>query len=402
MKKTGGSLPIRNLIKRPARTTGLVILAVLLSVTVFGGTLIVGSLRSGLSSLDDRLGADIMVVPYEATTQSDFEDIILQGSMGYFYMDSSYMDKIADVEGVSQMSPQFYLVSTSLGCCSVPVQIVGFDPATDFSITPWVKKSYNREIQDMEVVVGNDLNVFVGDTMSFYGVNVQVAAKLDKTGTGLDTAVYTNQNTIKTLIQASLDKNLNTFKEINADQVVSCVLLNVSDGYTPEEVMNDINIHSHHKYKAFQTKNLISDVSGSLNGISDVIGIMVIAIWLLALGVMVAAFMMSVGERKREFAVLRAMGASRRKLSGIVMKEGIAVSFFGSLIGILLGAVIIMPFSNFIEVQLGLPFLLPSVGAILLTAAGALVVSTLAGSLACLAASYKISKIDTGLILRES
>lgn len=400
MRKLWKSLSIRNLARRPARSAGLIVLAVLLSFTVFVGTLVVRSLRTGLSSLNDRLGADIMVVPYEATTRSSFENILLQGSMGYFYMDSSYLDKIAKMEGVGKISTQFYLVSTSSGCCSVPVQIIGFDPETDFTISPWVKKSYGRTLNDLDIVVGNDLNAFVGDTLRFYGVDVHVAAKLEKTGTGLDTAVYTNKNTIQTLIRASLDKKLNHFQNIDPDKVISCILLNVADGYTPEEVTNEINIHVR-KVEAVQTKNMISDVSGSLTGVSDVIGILAAAVWVLALGIMIAVFMLSVGERKREFAVLRAMGASRKKVSRIVMVEGMTVSVLGSLAGAITGAVLVLSFSSLIESQLGLPFLVPSFGQILLTAVVSILVSMLAGSLSSIVASYKISRMDTALILRE-
>lgn len=400
MKRFFRSHIIRNIVKRPVRSVGLIILMVLLSFSIFAGTLVISSLRKGLNSLEDRLGADIMVVPYEATTKSDLENIVLQGNTGYFYMDSSYLTKIASMDGIGQISAQFYLASTSSGCCSVPVEIIGFDPETDFTILPWIKKSYKSELKDLEVVVGNDLNAFVGDTLTFYGTEVRVAAKLEKTGTNLDTAVYTNENTIKTLIQSSLDKKMNTFADINPDKVISCIMINVADGYTIEEVLNDINIHVR-KVEAVQTKNMISGISQSLKGISDVIGILVIAVWILALVIMIVAFTMSSGERKKEFAILRTVGASRTRLAGLVMGEGVAISLMGSVAGIIVGAILILPFSNFLEEAFGLPFLLPKLSVILMVALISLVVSLMAGSLTCIIASYRISRIDTGLILRE-
>lgn len=391
---------IRNIIKRPVRSVGLATLVMLLSFSVFSGTLIIASMRNGLGSLKDRLGADIMVVPYEATTKSNLENIILQGNTGYFYMDSSYLEKIASMEGIGQISAQFYLASTSAGCCSVPVEIIGFDPDTDFTIQPWIKQSYHKELKELDVVVGNDLNAFVGDTLTFYGVDVHVAAKLDKTGTNLDTAVYTNESTIKRLIQSSLDKKMNNFADIDPDKVISCIMINVADGYTIEEVLNDINIHVR-KVEAIKTKNMISGIARSLSGVSDVIGILVIVVWVLALVIMIIAFTVSSMERKKEFAVLRAIGASRGKLAGLVMGEGITISLIGSLVGIVLGALLILPFSNFLEGAFELPFLLPKITIILLAALMSAVISLMAGSLACIIASYRISRIDTGLILRE-
>lgn len=401
MSNLKNSLPFKNLIKRPARSTALLVLAAFLAFSVCAGTLVISSLRSGLGSLQDRLGADIMVVPYEAATKSDLEDIVLQGNTGYFYMDSKYYDQVAAIDGVGQISAQYFLASTSSGCCSIPVQIIGYDPETDFTISPWIKKSGGNELQDMDVVVGNDLNAFVGDTLTFYNTEVHVAAKLEKTGTALDTAVYTNVNTIKALIQSSLDMNMNSFSNLDPDHVVSCVLVNVADGYNVDEVLNDINLHVR-KTEAVKTKNMISGVSSSLQGVSDVVGILIAAIWVLALVIMIIVFAMSANERRKEFAILRVVGASRKKLSRVVMTEGILVSVTGSIIGVVIACIAIVPFSTFIETTLNLPFLLPSVPLIIVVAVISLVAATVAGSLTSLVASRKISKMDTGLILRES
>ena len=82
------NLPLKNLKGKPVRSAMLLLLTVLLSFVILAGSLTVSSLRTGLSSLQSRLGADIMVVPYEATTKSSLENIVLQGNTGYFYMDS--------------------------------------------------------------------------------------------------------------------------------------------------------------------------------------------------------------------------------------------------------------------------------------------------------------------------
>lgn len=400
MARLKNSIPYKNLVRRPARTAALTILAALLSFSVFCGTMVVGSLKNGLSSLQDRLGADIMVVPYEAMTKSNLSNIILQGSTGYFYMDNGKYEKLREIDGVGQISPQFFLASTSSGCCSLPVQIIGIDPETDFTISPWIKKSGVDRLSDMEVYVGNDLNAFVGDNLTFYGTDVRVVGKLDKTGTTLDTAVYTNQETIEKLIASSLALNMNEFADIDPEKVVSCVLINVADGYTVEDVLNDINIHVR-KVEAIQTKNMISGVSESLSGVSDVIGILMIAVWVLALSILVIAFAVSVNERKKEFAVIRAIGASGKKLSGLLLAEGLLTSLLGGIIGAGIGCLVVLPFGNLIETQLAMPFLLPAPWMILLTAVLSVVLATLAGALASMLIGRRVSRIDTALILRE-
>ena len=392
-------LAYRNLKARPLRTAILVILTALLSLTICGGTMLVSGLQSGLGSLEARLGADIMVVPYEAKTKSDLENIVLQGNPGYFYMDRSRLDKIAATEGIGQISAQFYLASASAGCCSLPVQIIGFDPETDFTVTPWMKRSFTGTLQTGDIVVGNDLNAFPGDTLQFYGVNCHVAAKLDKTGTYYDTAVFTNEDTIRALIRSSLDKGMNDFKDVDPAKVVSAVLINVAEGYSTEEVMNDINIHVK-KVKAVQTKEMISGIAHSLKGTSDVIGLLIAAVWILGLVILLLTFSMQIGERKREFAVLRVIGASRGKLASVVLQEALLSGSIGAVTGTAAALLGMLSFRTAIGAQIGLPFLLPGAGVTAALAAGSVFAVMLSGAAAAAFSAYRISRIDTATILR--
>ena len=57
------SLSIKNLVRKPGRTTALVLLTAFLALAVFGGSVVVLSLQRGLNSLEARLGADRIVLP---------------------------------------------------------------------------------------------------------------------------------------------------------------------------------------------------------------------------------------------------------------------------------------------------------------------------------------------------
>ena len=82
----------RNLTRKPGRTTALILLTAFLSLSLFAGTMVVSSLRRGLSSMENRLGADIIVVPAEAESKSSLKNMLLQGTIGTFYMDASAVD----------------------------------------------------------------------------------------------------------------------------------------------------------------------------------------------------------------------------------------------------------------------------------------------------------------------
>lgn len=50
--------------------------------------------------------------------------------------------------------------------------------------------------------------------------------------------------------------------------------------------------------------------------------------------------LLSVMERRRELAVLRVVGASRRFIRSMVTLEGLSIATFGCLLGLVLGAVL--------------------------------------------------------------
>ena len=138
-------LPWMNLSHRPLRTAALLVLTFFLSFVIFAGSMAVVSLQNGLGTLENRLGADIIVVPNTAKRKVDPKTMILDGTPGYFYMEREKMVLISHIEGVEKVSPQIFLASLSASCCSVPVQIIGFEPETDFIIQPWIRESYGRE-----------------------------------------------------------------------------------------------------------------------------------------------------------------------------------------------------------------------------------------------------------------
>ncbi len=96
------SLPLKNLRRKPARTWALLALVCFLAFSVFGGSLVVFSLQSGLNSLEARLGADVIVVPTSAKSKVNLDDMLLQGTTGYFYMDYAILEQVSAVEGVEK------------------------------------------------------------------------------------------------------------------------------------------------------------------------------------------------------------------------------------------------------------------------------------------------------------
>ena len=395
------TLPIKNLLRRPGRTVALAALTALLALSVFGGSIVVMSLRQGLNSLESRLGADIIVVPSSAQSKVSFQNMLLQGTTGAFSMDAENLERVREVEGVEVTAPQVFLASLKADCCSVKIQVIGFDPETDFFVRPWIEQSYSMNLGDLDVMVGCKVEAGIGETIRIYDERCKVVGKLAATGTGLDTAVYCNMDTMKTLLKAAEAKGVShkVTSDPN-DDVISAIYVKVREGYDISQVNSKIQGHTR-KCSAVRTKSMLTDVSDSLAGISNTITMLIVAIWILALVILLIAFAMIAGERKREFAVLRLLGTSRSMLSGLVLKESALCSLAGGVLGVLLASLIVFPFTTLIETKLGLPYFRPAMSSVLLLGLGSLTATVIIGAVASTWASFRLSRVDPGIVLRE-
>lgn len=377
----------------------LAMLTAFLALAVFGGSVVVLSLRSGLNSLEARLGADIILVPSQAQSKVSFQNMFLQGTTGAFYMDASALDKALEVEGVEKAAPQTFLASLKADCCSIKIQVIGIDPERDFTVQPWISRSLSRGLNDMEVAVGCKVEADVGEIIRIYDQRCKVVARLESTGTGLDTAVYCDMDTMNKLLAAAEEKGV-SHKIESGDQVISAVYIKVKDGCSIDEVNSRLNGHIR-KVTAVRTRSMITGVSDSLAGVSRTVTFLIVAVWVLAFLILLLAFMLIIRERAREFAVLRLEGASRGMLSRLVLTESSLCGLLGGLIGVGLAALALFPFAQLIESALNLPYLMPALGKILLLAGGTVLLSVLVAALSSVIAAYRLSRVDPGTALRE-
>ena len=394
------ALAVKNLVRKPGRTAALTLLTAFLALSVFGGSVIVLSLRSGLQSLEARLGADIILVPSEAQSKVSFQNMFLQGTTGAFYMDASVQEKALEVPGVEKAAPQTFLASLKADCCSVKIQVIGIDPEKDFTVQPWIARSLTGELGEMDVAVGCKVEAGIGEIIRIYDQRCKVVSCLEPTGTGLDTAVYCSMDTMNTLLEAAEGKGISHKISSGGDSVISAVYVKVKDGYDIDAV-NTALTGRLRKVTAVRTRSMITGVSDSLAGISRTVSFLIVAVWILALVILFLAYIMMVRERSREFAVLRLIGASGRMLGRMALTESAVCGLAGGAAGTVLGAVGVLSFSALIESSLGLPYLVPSLSVLLLLAAGTILLSAAVSALAGAFAARRLSRVSPGTALRE-
>lgn len=146
------------------------------------------------------------------------QSVLISGEPNYFYMEKEIAEKISQIEGVEKVTSRFYLTSVSEDCCDFPVQIVGFEPETDFVISPWIEESFSLDSKKFTeefytegcVVTGSNV-LTQKDGVRFFGKTHPVSGKLSKSGAGIDNAVFVSMNTLKEFMTMQKDAALVLF-----------------------------------------------------------------------------------------------------------------------------------------------------------------------------------------------
>ena len=376
------------------RSLGLVILTAIASVTLLSGVIFSKSLDAGFEQLSSRMGADLLIVPYGVDIQN--QSILLQGDFNHHTLPREVLDFVQKLPGVTAASPQFYISTLSASCCDKKVNIIGFDPNTDFTIKPWIRKTYKNDFIPGSVIVGNDIQIENGEKIKFFDKEFTVVGTLEPLGNKLDQTIFADVETVELLRQAAASKGYN----ISSEGGPSSILANFEEGTDFEKISQKIQ-EQFNDLQVIQRKNIFDNVIATARSFK-------IAVWLIAgfflftvIAVIYIAFTVSTNERKREFATLLIIGATRKKLADIVLGESLLASGSGAVAGTLFGAVGIISFRFLIQENLQIPFLLPNISAIILTIVGALFIPVIAGVGASYHIAKKIGNIDVYTALKE-
>jgi putative ABC transport system permease protein len=375
-----------------------VVVVAILAAALFGGSILALNLQQGLAVMTKRFGADLMVVPEGASEKA--QALLLQGGTSYFYFDAAIADKVAKTEGVVCASPQFFLASLSTECCDSAVQLIAYDPATDFVVQPWIAEKHSETIADGQVVAGSRIIPRSNGTIQIFNHEYPGAARLSSSASGFDTAIFMTMNTMRELIDQAHAEKYNFLADSHGDGVISAVLAKTDPAKTPSLIAYDIR-KENEGVEVLVSQSIFARIAATLSGLVKYIHLFSIALWTLALIVLGAVFSGVIHERKKEFALLRIFGATRKRLVGIVLSESSIAGLAGGIAGIVLASLAVFPFSTIVSEGLELPYLDAPPLHIALLVAGSLFLSVLTGPLASLYAALRISKAETYFTMRE-
>ena len=392
------SLAVKNLRRKIVRSLLLFLSVTVVTGTLFSATIFISSMQNALKIGTYRLGADVLVVPEKYA--ADARSALLAGEPTSFYMNRDILEKVKSVEGVKKASPQLFIKPTSFTCCyNVNAFLVAFDPASDFTITPWLEKNLKKPLSGNEVITGRGMPVMAGDQISFFGTLFKVVGTMEPTGIKFfDQSIFMTMDAAYKMAEDSKTKSMQPIS-LSKDEI-STVLVRVEEGIAPDRVAIRIE-HDVDGVRAMASDEVISTVRKQLMGLLKGILIISALLWILSLLMMGFVFYMIVNERQRELGLLRSMGARKKHVFGLIITEAVIISGLGGIAGLISGSAILMIFKDAILQHLKLPYLLPQMTFLVELVLGAVIFSLLTGILSSLFPAVLASNMEPYEAIRK-
>ncbi|MEW6220068.1 MAG: FtsX-like permease family protein [Thermodesulfobacteriota bacterium] len=326
------AVAVKNLRRKPFRTGVLVFsIALLVAILIFAASFTVG-VGASLKKAQDRLGADLIIVPVGA--RDNAEEFLLESKHTSFYMDQGILDRLRPIKGIEAVTAQTYLSTISGMCCDIiPTRIVAFDPATDFIVRPWLPRSLTRPLGPGEAIAGDGTAENLGLGLlevqtTIFNNRFSILGVLEASGTGLDNALFMTEESLEAIIAGG--------KSPLRRGEISVIFAKLAPGIDPdylgkvvESTINEVDVIAR------------SDMGKRLLGIlGDINKIFLVTVGLTALlttFLVWAIFSAIANERGREIGIMRAIGARASQIVRLFLLEILVLGLAGSLLGAVAG-----------------------------------------------------------------
>ncbi|HEX5807033.1 MAG TPA: ABC transporter permease [Anaerolineales bacterium] len=373
--------------------------AALVTGFAIGAALVTGGAQESLRRVQERLGADIMVIP--SGNQTQVEHALLMGVPVNVWMPRAVEREVVAIPGVAAASSQLFL-STMRGasCCSVSdMFMIGYDPATDFTMRPWLERHLEGELQLGEAIGGRYVTIPDGrENILIYGYEIELVGNLEPTGSGLDQSMFF---TFDTALEIARLSPMQAEKEMEiAPDSVSAVLVRVAEDADPHEVAARIE-RDIPGMTAIESTTLFRTQHEQTAGLRRSASALVTIAWVLSIGLVGLVTSMTIAERRREVAVLRALGASRTMVLGSLLAEVIVLVLASGVTAIAVVAFAIFLFRDLVIQITEVSFYYPSPLSLLGLALGVLALAVASVMLATLIPIWRLVYEEPGTAMKE-
>lgn len=333
-------VPLLTIRAHPVRSLIIAVLALAQAACVFGGLILVGAMRAELSLAERRLGADLVVYPTTCLNQVEKKRLLMLGTPVGCHQPRSALARMSSNEDIAAVSYQLYVSETLAD--GTTRWIVGFEPESDFALSPWIAEGEGSSLPRGSVLVGSAVPGADGQSLSVFGRERPIGAHLLATGSELDDAVFVSMGTLTDMMADARAAGEGIDDSLDPSTDYSAALVRASDSDAIESVTNWINLYVRKVSAVRSSEALVGAASGIRAHRGVAIGVLG-ATWLVLLGALIIVQVSLMNERMQELAVWRSIGASRSVVSRVMLSESALLHAAGALAGVCLAAVT-MPF----------------------------------------------------------
>ncbi|VTZ25206.1 conserved membrane hypothetical protein [Methylocella tundrae] len=395
------SLALQNLGRRKSRT-GLLLAAVAVSsAIVFAGAVTMRSIASSMEIGFSRLGADLMVVAQDALTNITVALLTVEPTGQT--VDANLLERAA-IAGIGKATPQrvFRTTRSGLGGHGETVDLIGFDPASDFTIQPWISERLGRAMGPDDVILGAAQNLPLGSEITIFGKPFRVFAKLGRTGAGTHERGYFMRSSSLLALAPAIRERTGEVAPMLDPGKVTGFLIELAPGASELQVRFAL-LSKLSGVKVVSGGSLLTGIRQSLTALLAG-ALALVALMFASTAVMVSMlFSAIVSERRRELGLLKAVGARRSQIVGMIVIEAVAATGAGGAIGVLLGMLLLRLFERSLVyhlLQMGIPFLWLDRASTVLVALACLGGAALIGAVGALAPAWRASRHEPYDLIR--
>ena len=377
----------------------MVFFVFMLAASLFMSSVLVDSMEASLEKTVNRIGADVIVVPKEY--ESSMADSLFMGELCNFSFDSKWVEDIKNVDGIEAISPQLYMQTMSASCCDSAVQLIAFDPETDFIVSSWLEDDGIKMPGRGEFIVGSSITPGDSGTMKFFNVEYKVIGQLEKTGTSYDSCVFMNYDTAQDMMNG--ETWVKFFGETpDVRQMVSSLMIRAEEDMPITTIAGAINfkLPDGSPVSAYTTNGIMSDAMASVESMGSYTRILMGLISVLVVAALLCIFTITINERTKEFGILASLGADSSKLSGIVLTEGFMIGLAGGLIGTAVSVAVIMIFGGTIVNVMELPQLNSDIAYMLMLGLRCTGLALVVSVAASLYSAWKVSRNNLDALIK--
>ncbi len=358
--------------------SGLTVLGIILAIAAI---VALGSISEGINSLvqEQLKFASGYISVEEAGVATASQSQAGPPGMG-MRIDKSLADDIAQISGVKRVALQTFSLSPSNNIFVVGIQLDDleyFDMQNIEFVEGGLPEPGAKELT-LGYTIAEAKGLKQGDEIDINGEKYEISGIMEEQGSFMDLAAIT-----------SLEAAVDTF---DFGDYVSGIVVEPEDlseieriAAEIEELSTDINAET--PEERAKTAN---DIIGGISVFT--LGIGVVASIVASIGI-INTMVMAVLERKREFGIMKALGAERGVVLRVVLQEAALLGVIGGVIGISLG------FIGTEALNQAYPFPIASISFRL--AAISFAYSIILAMLAALYPAYKAVQVDAVEAMRE-